>query len=500
MERAASRRRSDGTNGSSMIGVHKLRTVNLRNAVLAAGLAVVAWAVATLPVSTVTLLAGAAAATLLLLRWPWLIWPSLGALLSFTSALKVGAVSATEVVLAGLIVLWFVDGVRRKQLAITFSAPVNGACIFIGVMLISMTQAADLGEAAAEVVKWVEFVVVILLSRQMIAKRHVVWIVSGLLLGSTAQAALGLYQFIYRIGPEWFVILGRFMRASGTFRQPNPFAGYLGMSLPVALSMAIWSWGGLLTVRSLGDWRRLAWATFFTGASAVIGAGLLASWSRGAWLGAAAAVTTVAVLRSRRAALATAIASLLVVVALLLGSFSPQMIPAPLSNRLAALPAYLGLNDVLSQEVNDENFAVIERVAHWAAAIRMWALAPWLGVGPGNYAVVYPNVHLPRWNEALGHAHNLYLNVLAETGLVGLGAFLLFWGAIGVWTWRQLRQALRCGDAWSSALIVGVVGALVHVAVHSVFDNLFVQGMYLQLAIWLSAVECTAPKTAERSL
>jgi hypothetical protein len=148
----------------------------------------------------------------------------------------------------------------------------------------------------------------------------------------------------------------------------------------------------------------------------------------------------------------------------------------------------LGLTDVLNQPVTDENFSVIERVAHWVAALRMWEQAPWLGVGPGNYAINYPEVRLPRWEESLGHAHNVYLNTLSETGLIGLATFLLFWGVCLVWVWRQGRHALVNGATWWSALAIGVVGVLVHLNLHNLFDNLFVHGMYLHVALWLATL------------
>ena len=49
---------------------------------------------------------------------------------------------------------------------------------------------------------------------------------------------------------------------------------------------------------------------------------------------------------------------------------------------------------------------------------------PWLGVGFGNYAAAYPDFRLLLWENALGHAHNYYLNVAAEIGAIGLLAYL----------------------------------------------------------------------------
>ena len=84
--------------------------------------------------------------------------------------------------------------------------------------------------------------------------------------------------------------------------------------------------------------------------------------------------------------------------------------------------------------------------------------------------------------------------MLAETGLVGLLAFAAMWLSLGGWV---LRQAWRTRDAFAHALAVGVAGVLTHLAVHSVFDNLFVQGMVIHLALWLVAVAVAAHPLAE---
>ncbi len=454
----------------------------------AACLVAVAAAIALLPLRQVLLAAGAVTAALLVLRWPWLILLPLAALLPITSGIRLGSASVTDVLLAAAVGLWFIDGARRRTLILRGSPVIALVTVYAVVLTVSAWGATNFGEAAREVIKWVELLVLLLVAPAMLTREQVPWVAAALVLGATAQAILGLYQFIFAVGPEYFVLLGRFMRAYGSFGQPNPFGGYMGLSLPVALSLAIWAWQEIVRGRAV-RWQAWAWAAFYSVGTALITAGLLASWSRGAWLGAAVGVLVVLVLRSRLAAILSGVALLLLLAGLLLGAFSPDVVPAPIAQRLADIPAYFGLTDVLSQPVTDENFSVLERVAHWVAAQRMWALAPWLGVGPGNYAQVYPQVRLPQWEDALGHAHNIYLNVAAETGLIGLAAYLALMVTALVFVWQQLRAAGQIATTdgrWRAALMVGVLGVLVHLCVHNLVDNLFVQGMVLQVGLWLA--------------
>lgn len=457
-----------------------------RHLLLGAVLVGVAGIVALAPLALLGLLLGGVTAGLLLLRHPWLIWPVLGALLPFTSAYKIGPITLTDLVLAGAVALWFIDGVRRRTLTITPVIPLRVLLLLIAVLYLSLLQAHDLREASAEIFKWVEFALVLALAPAMLGAAGAKWLVGGLLLGALAQALLGLYQFIFQIGPEWFIIMGRFMRASGTFHQPNPFGGYLGLALPVAASLAVWALSGLWT-QSRPKVIMLRWTLWYGGATGLIGVGLLTSWSRGGWLGAVGSLGLILSARNRRTLLLSGGLGLLLGLALLIGASRPAWVPTPLAARFADVPAYLGLTDVLAQPITDENFAIVERVAHWVAAWRMWAGAPWLGVGPGNYAVVYPEVRLPRWEEPLGHAHNIYLNTLAESGIMGLLAYLLFWFTVVGWLWRQRLYAIH-HDGWTNALLLGVIGMVLHLSIHNFFDNLLVQGIYLQIALWLAAV------------
>jgi len=124
--------------------------------------------------------------------------------------------------------------------------------------------------------------------------------------------------------------------------------------------------------------------------------------------------------------------------------------------------------------------------------VGMWTDHPWLGVGIGNYEVMYSSYALPLWPLPLGHAHNYYLNIAAETGLVGLAAYMLLWGAALWKAWRDSRQA----SGWPLAIALAVLGMLVHLAVHNLFDNLFVHAMYLQVAILLGMAAASKQQQA----
>jgi len=478
---------------------HQAKGKIIWQAGLAGMLFVLAWLLATLPLPVAGMLVAGVAGGLLLLRRPWLAWPAMALLLPFTSGFKIGPVSITDLFLAVALALWFADGVRRRSVRLSPAPLAAWIAVYVVALLLATYAARELTEAAIEVIKWSEILLVVWVVGQTLTPAQSRWLALALLAGGAAQGLLGVHQFLFRIGPEAFLLMGRFMRAAGSFHQPNPYAGYLGLTLPVAVSLALWGWQRLAVHAAPGQARSraLAWALAYSAVAGVIGAGMLASWSRGGWLGAAAGVGLVIVLHSRRAMLISALAALAFVLAGLLGGLNPALVPAPIAQRLADVPAYFGveIEKIVEQPITDENFSVIERLAHWIAAGHMWQQAPWLGVGPGNYAAAYAQVRLPRWEDALGHAHNIYLNALAETGLIGLAAYLTMWGGIAFWLGRQIQR--RQPGSWEQALLVGVAGVAAHLTVHNLFDNLYVQGIYLHVAFWLAAAMTQTRTTSE---
>jgi O-antigen ligase len=187
------------------------------------------------------------------------------------------------------------------------------------------------------------------------------------------------------------------------------------------------------------------------------------------------------------------LAAVLLVVAL----GTAGVLPDALTQRFDSIARNLRLFDVRTVEVTGANFAVVERMAQIQAAWGMLTEHPLTGVGPGNYTLAYEGrgafgaepYSLDPWHESRGHAHNYYLHIAAESGIVGGIAYLLLLVALVV----QVYILLKRQHSWFwGGIIVGGCGIIMGVAVHSLFENLYVLNMGIQLgAVWglLSAVE-----------
>jgi O-antigen ligase len=396
----------------------------------------------------------------------------------------------TEALVAVVLVAWLMRMVARREIRVTWPPLTLPLIIFLGVLCLSLLGATSLPHGVKEIVKWAEVLALYILVANEMDER---WskVLIFVLLGTGAMAALqGMYQFLFQVGPEEFVLFGRFMRAYGTFEQPNPYAGYLGLTLPLAVGLV------LAAAVSMGERVRGWWLVWAVGCGALMLVALVMSWSRGAQIGFAAAVAVMAiavVARSGRAAVLGAVFAVLFVYLLLIGGIS--VLPPSIVQRFSDFVPYVGVGDVRGMEVTDANFAVLERMAHWQSALDMWTDHPWLGVGIGNYEPAYSRYALPMWPLPLGHAHNYYLNIAAESGVLGVGAYLVLWVSALIGAYQATRRA----SGWYWGIALGVLGVLVHLSVHNFFDNLYVHDMYLQVAILLGISAAYGQKWRMRS-
>lgn len=346
---------------------------------------------------------------------------------------------------------------------------------FIAAGAVSGLSAASVGVWLNDWLKWV-FAFSLML--WVLTDGRWEWTIFALALAGVANALVGIWIYFGGSGAEHFLIAGDNYRAFGTFEQPNPFGGFMGMLSPLLGATAF---GYLRLVLRRGRplrWRRLAQGMFYGAAAALTTAALVMSWSRGAWLAFGIAAMVVLVALPRRWWI-----SLLIVGLIGAAGFAAVVsgrLPASITERVAsAFSDLVDVSDVRGVAVSPENYAVIERLAHWQAAVEMARISPLTGVGLGNYEVVYPQVRLMAWPFPLGHAHNYYLNVLAEAGMIGLAAYGGMWVILVALTWRARRHP----DPVASAAAAGLLGSWTYIAVHSLTDQLYVNYAFLHVGV-----------------
>ena len=98
------------------------------------------------------------------------------------------------------------------------------------------------------------------------------------------------------------------------------------------------------------------------------------------------------------------------------------------------------------------------RYAYWKVAVKAFASAPVQGVGGGGWASWWRRER--PFGEGARDAHSLYLQTLAELGLVGLALLAAWLAGIAV----AARDALRAEPEAAAGLIAGLVVWAAHVA------------------------------------
>lgn len=209
-------------------------------------------------------------------------------------------------------------------------------------------------------------------------RRQILMILGAIVVGSLHPIALGFWHFATSTGFEFASHGG--LRVLSVFTHPNHFGTYLVVVLAAA-------WG--LRSNLDGPGRRVV-----DGISLLSFVVLILTLSRSAWLVAAALIVAVG-WRNRKILLAGAVASGAVVL------FMPRVLGRVLN--------------VLEVSGEGASSTAI-RLEIWSFAFPYWLNEPILGHGWGAFLALSDGIY----------AHNDYLRVLLETGVVGLAAFLFF--------------------------------------------------------------------------
>jgi len=380
--------------------------------------------------------------------------------------------------------------VNRRRLPRIRWTPVYLPVIgFFAAASLSAFTALSMSAWLNEWLKWAQILILIALIFDL-GKRNQgrEWIVFALTLAGVANALIGIYEFFGGSGTLHLLVNGDNFRAFGTFGQPNPFGGFMGLIAPLALMSALgyairgWTkWRKQLTL-TLAD---LAPILYYGAAFVLMAAGVYMSYSRGAWLAFVASLAVMVFALPRQTRYGLGLIGVGAVVFALL--WSSGRLPASIVERLNSFTQEtFAVTDVRGVTITPANYAVIERLAHWQAAVNMATANPYIGVGFGNYEAAYPNpaYSLMNWEMALGHAHNYYLNVLAETGIIGLATYLALWVVVMVLTWRARRHP----DMLARFTAVGLLGIWIYLAVHSLTDNLWVNNVFIHMGVMLGVL------------
>lgn len=121
--------------------------------------------------------------------------------------------------------------------------------------------------------------------------------------------------------------------------------------------------------------------------------------------------------------------------------------------------------------------SVVARFDYWRAAAQTVRAHPWLGTGPGTFAIAYQQVKRPE-SEMARLAHNDYLQQASDSGIAGLLAYTGFILGALVWGFPRARTGRPAGPEYALAVAawLGVLGWSL--------QSLYEFGLYIPALAW----------------
>ena len=233
-------------------------------------------------------------------------------------------------------------------------------------------------------------------------------------------------------------------RMTASFEHPNDFGAYLVLIIPLFMSLAIF-----------GRLKRKFKILSFS-AITLLFIALALTYSRGAWVGVLAGITFLAIVHKKRLVPA-------ILILFLVGLF---FIPSSFRTRVLQIFAF-------------NNGSNQERVLIWRGAIKMIEVHPLIGHGVNTFCVNYPKYSLSQSNGGW-YAHNCYLQMAGEIGLIGVSVFLLMMLVL----FANRLRALKClGNGNREVMLIGILSGLFGFLVHSFVDTNF-YSLPLAVAFW----------------
>jgi len=316
------------------------------------------------------------------------------------------------------------------------STPLNRpAAAFLAACAFSLVFARELGPAVVQLASLVSSVALVLIVAALVrTPRQAGTVVLGVLAVAAVYGALALLEWgdIFAVQHPVFFTPGYGIRARVTFLDPNILASFLMCAILLAAPLL-----------ASAPMSRLARALGLGGVAVALG-GLAATYSRGGLGGLVIGLVAVAVLlraprRARIAFVAVMVVAIVLAGALVFGG------------------GWIQKNLVGAAETG----SATNRVYMVEGALKMWRAHPF-GVGLDNYQLVYPEYRDPAADAGIVESHMAYMTVLAETGFIGLIAFL--WVLNASFRAVMLPAAHKARDATLQPLAVGAFAATLALA------------------------------------
>lgn len=346
--------------------------------------------------------------------------------------------------LVGLILLTFVSFLLRfvfdDKMTFKRTSLDVPILIFGCVLILSAITSFAMVSSIKAVLVYIAFILsYYLLTNSVTTKQRLYSLITLILTVGLFVALYGIYQHMFGFaeGTVWTdtdMFSDIETRVVSTFENPNVLGEYLLLLIPIGLAVI---WGvknGFNKLIHLCIVGALSMCMIYT-------------YSRGNWIGLIVAMAMFFMFYDRRFVW-------LGVIALL---FSPMFLPENVINR------FMSVGDMGDTSTS-------YRVYIWMGTLNMlkdyWICG--IGIGTEAFCRVYP---LYAYSGVMApHSHNLFLQIITENGILGLGVFV---SVMVVYYKMCISGIVRAKDKLLKALITGLSAGMLGFLVQGMFDNVW---------------------------
>ena len=272
----------------------------------------------------------------------------------------------------------------------------------------------------------------------------IVWVVNAIAISAIAPIVVSLYQLITISGLSYG---GLSNRLYGTFGHPNVLGFYMVLVIAIVLSKYL---------SAPFRHRSLLYPWILAGA----GFALLFTYTRGAWLGLAAFLIVLGIMKYRKPFIMVIIAiSLLIVSAqginqLSVSLFNYDLNEVPLVNRFTSR--------------SEEGDSITWRLEVVQEMVPKTLQQPALGYGIGNFVTLRERGDIGLFEDP--EAHNDYLRLAVEIGYVGLAMYIGWILALSKNAWFKLATFHK--NSWQRNYAIAALGLIAAFYLMSAGDNI----------------------------
>jgi len=308
-------------------------------------------------------------------------------------------------------------------------------------------------------------------------KQRMKWLVYTVLISALIQVVYGSLMILTGVEHSFFItksaLSSHIGSSTGTFTNRDHLAGYLEMALALGIGLML----SMLSAKgSAHNWKRRIgqWLELLLGPKTrlrilliLLCLGLVLTHSRGGNLGffvslGVASLLFLLLARHKLRAAAIFLVSLVILDIAIIGSWVG----------LSRVVSRLGQTTLQGEGRDDAYLATLPIIKDY----------PFTGVGAGNYFNVFPAYKPPQLPSYWNHAHNDYLEIMTEQGLIG---FSLLAGVVlcslffAIQILRKRSNSFVLGMSFSS--LMGITAMLIHSSVDFNLQILANSSMFMLL-------------------